>query len=109
MKDQNSDRDNEECFSVSNPLVKKPKRGIDMKTNEEMNTMKTGAEIPNPKIYSLNEDESALVMGGRKEDYITKLECPCGYDTDWYGYFIGEVFDCPQCGNHTLKGVRKNK
>ena len=78
-----------------------------MKTNEEMNAMNKDAESLNQKICSLNEEESVQVTGGRKGDCVTKMFCPCGYSTSWFGYFVGDVFDCPKCGEHTLKGERK--
>lgn len=78
-----------------------------MKTAEELKALREEIEHLNKKLAELSKEEIAQVTGGRKEDYVTKMVCPCGYSTNWYGYFVGDVFDCPKCGNHTLKGERK--
>lgn len=83
-----------------------------MKTNDAMNAVKKDAEILSRNTRALSEEENAQITGGqntdgRHDDYVTKMVCPCGYSKDWYGYFVGDVFDCPKCGQHTLKGERK--
>lgn len=79
-----------------------------MKTTEELKALKEEAEHLSKKLAELSKEEIAQVTGGRREDYVTKMVCSCGFYTYWYGYFVGDIFDCPKCGNHTLKGVKKD-
>lgn len=76
-----------------------------MKTKEELNKLKEEVETLNRKLAGLTAEEMKQVAGGRGDE-VTQMECPCGYSTDWFGNFVGQVFDCPKCGKHTFKGIR---
>ncbi len=70
---------------------------------EEFNEIKTEADATNIKEF--DEEELSRVAGGM-DIMITKMECSsCGKIKYWQGYFVGEVFDCPDCKNHTFKGI----
>ena len=58
---------------------------------------------------NLNEKNLEKVTGGENlnnEGIITVMKCSnCGKNGRWGGYYYMETFDCPNCGQHTFKGV----
>lgn len=56
----------------------------------------------------LNKEQLEKVSGGANSGRYTYMLCKnssCGYSTKWNGAFLGQVFDCPKCGEHTFEGV----
>lgn len=51
----------------------------------------------------------SVVGGGRNDaaiDGVTKMQCGnCGYSMNWAGRFVGQIFDCPECGRPTFRGI----
>lgn len=74
-----------------------------MKTKDELNQLKKEFENLNEKLSELTDDELTQVTGGIMDS--TLMECECGFKTVWQGIYVDEVFDCIQCGKHSLKGI----
>ena len=78
-----------------------------MKTNEELNLNKNlsglnenalnhinGGILPTPKVITDDNDEN------------TKMFCStCNHSITWAGNYFQQLFDCPECGQHTFKGI----
>ena len=83
-----------------------------MKTKEELNALKEEVETVNKKLSELTKEELEQVAGGGDPApccYITQMECQtrfCSRKEIRYGYYLNQFFDCPSCGNHTLKGTK---
>ena len=86
-----------------------------MKTREELNALKNEVEVLNKKLAELNEEELKQVAGGGPwlppaPGLRTDMKCQsdgCFYVDCWDGEFLDQIFDCPSCHNHTLKGIRE--
>ena len=87
-------------------------RRITTKTKEELNALKEEVETMSGKLSELTKEELEQVAGGGEPGpccYITQMECQtqfCFHDETRYGHYLNQFFDCPSCGNHTLKGTK---
>ena len=67
----------------------------------------------------MNEDNKELkdqqlesAVGGRQKDaaigWVTEMICgSCGHSMVWAGRYVGQIFDCPECGRHTFRGIKE--
>lgn len=58
----------------------------------------------------LKDQQLESVVGGGRNDaaigWVTKMKCGnCGHSMTWAGRYVGQVFDCPECGQHTFRGI----